>query len=64
MWPFTFIAAPAGLTIGLAKWKQPISLVRVNRWRMILGLAVATAEIIGWIWVIVYLLTRPTPQVH
>jgi hypothetical protein len=59
MWPLTFVAAPAALAIGIAKWKQPLSLVRTNRWRTVLGLVLATAEVIGWVWVIIYLLTRP-----
>jgi hypothetical protein len=59
VWPLTFVAAPAALAIGLAKWKQPLSLVRSSRWRTVLGILLAIAEIVGWAWVIVYLLTRP-----
>ena len=60
MWPLTFVTAPAALAIGIAKWRQPLSLVRTSRWRMLLGIVVAVAEIVGWVWVIFYLLTRPT----
>jgi len=59
MWPLTFLAAPAALAIGIAKWNYPLSLVRRNRWRLLVGLLVALAEIVGWAWVIVYMLTRP-----
>ena len=59
VWPVTFLAAPAALAIGIAKWNHPLSLVRRNRWRIVLGLLLALAEIVGWAWVITYLLTRP-----
>jgi hypothetical protein len=62
LWPFTFLAAPAALAIGIAKWNHPLSLVRRSRWRIILGIMLAVAEIVGWAWVILYLLTRPTPR--
>jgi B-box zinc finger len=59
VWPVTFLAAPAALAIGIAKWNHPLSLVRRSRWRIVLGILLALAEIVGWAWVIAYLLTRP-----
>ena len=62
LWPLTFLAAPAALAIGIAKWSAPLSLVRRTRWRFAVGMLLALAEIGGWIWVILYLLTRPSPR--
>ena len=59
VWPVTFLAAPAALAIGIAKWNHPLSLVRRNRWRIVLGIVLAVLEIGGWAWAIAYLLTRP-----
>ena len=59
MWPLTFLAAPAALAIGIAKWNHPLSLVRRSRWRIVVGILLALIEIVGWAWVITYLLTRP-----
>jgi hypothetical protein len=57
VWPFTMIAAPAALVLGILKWREPISLVRRNRWRMALGLVISAAEIVAWAWGIAYFLT-------
>ncbi len=62
LWPLTLLAAPAALAIGIAKWNYPLSLVRRNRWRLVAGILLALAEVVGWAWVIIYLLTRPTPR--
>src|SRR5262249_40205489 len=58
VWPFTLIAAPAALALGLLKWNQPISLVRRNRWRQVAGMLIALAEIAAWIWGALYLINR------
>jgi hypothetical protein len=57
-WPFTIIAAPAALALGLLKWNQPLSLVRRNRWRLITGMLIALAEIVGWVWLVLYFINR------
>jgi hypothetical protein len=57
IWPFTIIAAPAALVLGFMKWREPISLVRRNRWRLVLGMAISAAEIAAWVWGIAYFLT-------
>jgi hypothetical protein len=59
IWPFTFLAAPAAIAIGIARWRRPLSLVRRTRWRLVAGIALGAAETIGWTWAIVYLLTQP-----
>jgi hypothetical protein len=59
LWPVTFLTAPAALAIGIAKWNYPLSLVRRSRWRIMLGVLLALAEIVGWVWFIAYLLTKP-----
>jgi len=59
MWPFTIIAAPASLVIGIAKWKSPRSLVRRTRWRLVAAMVISSIEIVAWVWGIAYFLTRP-----
>jgi len=57
VWPLTIFAAPAALVLGILKWRQPIGLVRRNRWRMVLGMTISAAEIGAWIWGIIYLVS-------
>jgi hypothetical protein len=57
-WPATILSAPAVVALALMKWKQPISLVRRNRWRFVVGLAVALAQGGLWLWLGWYLVTR------
>jgi hypothetical protein len=57
LWPLTLFAAPAALVMGIMKWREPLSLVRRNRWRMGLGMAIAAGEIAAWVWGIAYFLT-------
>jgi hypothetical protein len=58
LWPFTAVAAPAALVLGLVKMREPLSIVRTSRWRLWLGMTIAVAEIAGWIWGILYLVAR------
>jgi hypothetical protein len=58
MWPLTILAAPATLILAALKWKRPISLVRRSRWRFVLGILVALAELGCWIWGILFFLAR------
>ncbi len=57
LWPLTLFAAPAALALGVMKWREPVSLVRRNRWRMALGMAISTLEIGAWVWGIAYFFT-------
>jgi hypothetical protein len=50
IWPLTILSAPAVVALAIMKWKQPISLVRRNRWRFGVGLAVALVE--GGLWIL------------
>lgn len=50
LWPLTALSAPAVTALAIVKWKQPISLVRRNRWRFVAGLAAALAQGGAWIW--------------
>jgi B-box zinc finger len=49
MWPVTIAAAPAALVLSIAKWKQPLSLVRQSRWRFVVAILISLAELLGWI---------------
>jgi hypothetical protein len=55
VWPLTALTAPATLVLGVARWNRPLSLVRRNRWRMVVGMLIALGEICAWVWGIVYL---------
>jgi hypothetical protein len=52
MWPATLAAAPASLVISIAKWKQPLSLVRRSRWRFVVAILISLAEILAWIGIV------------
>jgi len=58
LWPFTIFSAPAVTALAIMKWKQPISLVRRNRWRFGVGLALALVEGGLWLWLIWYLVAK------
>jgi B-box zinc finger protein len=58
LWPLTIVAAPASLVLALMKWREPLSLVRWNRWRMVAAIAVSLVMIGLWGWGILYLVTR------
>jgi hypothetical protein len=58
IWPLTILSAPAVVALAIMKWKAPISLVRRNRWRFVVGLAVGILQGIGWAWLIVYLVAK------
>jgi hypothetical protein len=47
-YPLNIVAAPAALTIAVVKWRQPLSLVRRSRWRLVLAILISLAEIVGW----------------
>jgi hypothetical protein len=49
LWPLTVLSAPTVVALAFMKWKQPISLVRRNRWRFVAGLAVALTQ--GGLWI-------------
>jgi len=58
IWPLTVLSAPAVIALAIMKWKQPLSLVRRNRWRFGMGLAVALVQGGLWVWLIVYLIAK------
>jgi len=55
LWPFTLITAPGAVVFTLMKWRQPISLVRRNRWRFVMALLVGLVETGLWMWGAIYL---------
>jgi hypothetical protein len=40
------------------KWKQPLSLVRRNRWRFVAGLGLSMAQAGLWVWFGWYLVAK------
>jgi hypothetical protein len=57
LWPLTIVAAPASLVLALMKWREPLSLVRRNRWRMGAAILISSVMIGLWAWGILYLAT-------
>ncbi len=57
-WPFTIISGPASLYVALRYWRRPLSLIRRNRWRMVLAIVIGLAQTGGWIWLIAYTTLR------
>ena len=57
LYPLTLIAAPASIVLAIVKWRQPISLVRRNRWRFVAAILISLTEIGLWTLLIVYLAT-------
>lgn len=49
---FTIITAPVALVLALVFWNKPISIVRRSRIRYWLAVILASAQIIGWIYVL------------
>jgi uncharacterized Zn finger protein (UPF0148 family) len=58
VWPLTVLSAPAVVALAIMKWTAPISLVRRNRWRFGVGLAVALLQGVAWCWFIWYLAAK------
>ena len=58
IWPLTLLSAPAVVALAVMKWRQPISLVRRNRWRFVAGLLVAVAQGGAWVWFIWYTVAK------
>jgi hypothetical protein len=58
VWPLTLLSAPAVVALAIMKWKQPISLIRRNRWRFLMGLLVALAQGGLWLWGIWYAVAK------
>ena len=56
--PITVLTAPGTLVFSLVKWKQPLSLVRRSRWRFLVASALAAAQLVGWLWLLVYWVQR------
>jgi hypothetical protein len=58
VWPFTAISAPVALYLAIRYWNRPLSLVRHVRWRSVLAVLIALAEITGWVWGTAYFLLK------
>lgn len=59
VWPLTIITGPAAVVFSILKWRQPLSLVRRSRWRLVLAIGAGLCETAGWMLVIGYLIARP-----
>jgi hypothetical protein len=57
LWPFTIVTAPVALVLSILRWRQPLSLVRRNRWRFVAAMLISGVEIAGWCWLIFYIVS-------
>lgn len=56
---FSVIAAPCAMYIAVKHWRSPSSLVRnPSRWRFVLAIVLASLQMLGWIVLVGYLITR------
>lgn len=55
MWFTTIATAPVALGICLWKWRAgPTSVLRKSRWRYVLAGLIASAEIVFWVWFLIF----------
>ena len=57
LWPVTLAAAPATVVLALMRWSRPLSLVRRYRWRFVLAILIALAEMAAWLFFLYYVFT-------
>jgi len=48
-WPITIITGPGAVVFSILKWRQPISLVRRNRWRFVVAILTGLGAATGWV---------------
>ena len=46
LYPFMILSAPASLALTVLKWRQPLSLVRRNRWRFVAAILLSVGELV------------------
>ena len=58
IWALTLVSAPVTLFVVVRFWRKPLGLVRRSRWRFVLALMIACAQIAAWIWAGGYMAAR------
>ena len=58
LWPLSLIAGPGAVFLSILKWRAPLSLVRRNRWRFVLGVLGGLVETTGWALLLGFLIAR------
>jgi hypothetical protein len=48
MWPITIVTAPYALYYAVRHWRTPMSVLPRVRWRSVLAILVALAQLTGW----------------
>ena len=56
IWPFTLVSAPMALFLAIRSFRAPGSLIPRSRLRSWLAILLATAQIVGWVAILVALL--------
>jgi len=57
-WPMTAITGPGAVVLSVLKWREPLSLVRRNRWRFVAAIVIGLSETAGWVLLVGYLIAR------
>ena len=55
LWWATIVSAPAALYVSVRYWKAPLSIVRRTKIRFLAAMLLGAAELVAWVWLIVYL---------
>ena len=55
---FTLVTAPLAIFLAFRHWRKPTSLVTPSRWRFVLAIVLGTVQMIGWGFLIVFLISR------
>jgi hypothetical protein len=55
---FTLVTAPVALYLAIRHWNSPTSIVRRTRIRFVLAITLSSLQILAWIFVIAYFVSR------
>ena len=55
-WPVTIVTGPGAVVFSILKWRQPLSLVRRNRWRFVFAIVTGLGVTAGWVLLIGYMI--------
>lgn len=57
IWPVTLLTAPAAMYLALRHWKTPLSVLPRTRIRLVLAMFFALLQIVGWIALLIVIIT-------
>jgi hypothetical protein len=57
---FTIITAPVAIYLAIRHWNAPTSVTRSSKWRLVLALIIAIAQVVGWATFAVFMFQKGT----